>query len=340
MPRRLEWATGLNLLVGDNGSGKTNALEAIHILTGWGPFRPLRKSVLVNWNGEDKQAFLRGFFSGEEDFDVVATVGEKNIIQCDGKRTTYSTIRSNLPTLAFLPGDMAIVDGAPSVRRQFLDRLCTLLFPLYARKLNDCRKVLRHRTILLRERRDPSLTSKVLAPLVAWLWSTRAAAIDLLNIGLSEFKVLLPAKVELLFLRGGTVGLEDPMADYWESLRKWRDKERTTAIPQVGPQRDDIAVLSEERLASVVMSRGQRRRTAVALMLAAGWAVERKMRRKPILILDEIAAELDEEGRKTLVDALVASSWQIFAATAESSMNQWPGSIWKVHRGEIWKVSK
>lgn len=83
------------------------------------------------------------------------------------------------------------------------------------------------------------------------------------------------------------------------------------------------------------MSRGQRRRTAVALMLAAGWAVERKLRRKPLLILDEIAAELDDRGRNILIDALVESSWQVFAATAESSMNGWPGTVWQVRQGNI-----
>ncbi|MEA4877083.1 MAG: DNA replication and repair protein RecF [Aminobacterium sp.] len=334
-PRRLEWAAGLNLLIGNNGSGKTNALEALHFLSGWGPFRSQRKSVLVNWNIEEKQAFLRGFFSGEGDIDIVATVGEKNVIQCDGKRTTYGTIRSNIPTLAFLPGDLAIVDGAPSVRRQFLDRLCALLFPLYVRKMSDCRKTLRHRAILLKERKDPSLTSKVLAPLVSWIWSTRAAAVDLLNIGIKEFYALLPAEIELTFQRGGAFDLQDPLEDYWRSVKKWRDKERITTVPQVGPQRDDMIITSKGQPVTMTMSRGQRRRTAASLMLAAGWAVERKMRRKPILILDEIAAELDDYGRQLLIETLIQSSWQVFAATAESSMGHWPGAIWNVHQGDI-----
>jgi DNA replication and repair protein RecF len=334
-PRRLEWAAGLNLLVGNNGSGKTNALEAIHILSGWGPFRSSRKSFLVNWDTEEKQAYLRGYFSGETNLDIVATVGEKNIIQCDGKRITHGNVRSLIPALAFLPGDLAIVDGAPSVRRQFLDRLCALLFPLYVRKMSDCRRALRHRVILLRERKDPSLTSKVLAPLVSWIWSTRAAAVDLLKIGIQEFRILLPSDIVLTFERGGALDLQDPMQDYWESVRKWKEKEHITGVPQVGPQRDDMIITTKGQPVSIVMSRGQRRRTAVALMLAAGWAVERKLRRKPLLILDEIAAELDDRGRNILIDALVESSWQVFAATAESSMNGWPGTVWQVRQGNI-----
>ena len=74
---------------------------------------------------------------------------------------------------------------------------------------------------------------------------------------------------------------------------------------------------------------------AVALMMAAGWAVQRKLRREPILLLDEVAAELDEGGRAVLVESLAERKWQVFAATAESAFDSWPGATWAVSGGEV-----
>lgn len=326
---------GLNLLVGENGSGKTNTLETLHLLTGWGPFRSLRKSSLPNWNRPSKQVLMKGFFAGEEHLEIYTSIGTSNMIRCDGKRSNFSTVRSRIPTLAFLPGDLSLIDGPPSGRRRYLDKICSLIFPLYASRLSACRKTLRHRTVLLKQNRDAGSTAHVLAPLAAWIWSSRITAIDLISAGLSSFGDLLPGNLELEHSRGGSVGIEDVLHDFWESIEARKEEERKYRVPVVGPQRDDIIMTSGGQPAAEKFSRGHRRRTSVALMLAAAWAVERKLRRKPILILDEIAAELDERGRGVMVDSLSECSWQVFAATAEDNIKNWPGSVWKIDNGII-----
>jgi DNA replication and repair protein RecF len=70
-------------------------------------------------------------------------------------------------------------------------------------------------------------------------------------------------------------------------------------------------------------------------MLAAAWAVERKMHRKPILLLDEVTAELDASGRNATFGALQATGWQVFAATAEEAAYEWPGTVWDVKTGKV-----
>ncbi len=336
-PQRLEWSMGLNLLIGENGSGKTNTLETLHLLTGWGPFRSLRKSSLVNWNQPSEQTLMKGFFAGEEHIEIYTAMGSSNLISCDGKRSNFSTVRSRIPALAFLPGDLSLIDGSPSGRRRYMDRICALIFPLYARRLNDCKRALKHRTVLLKQGRDTGVTSKVLAPLVSWIWSSRITAMDLVCVGLSSFPDLLPGKLELKHIRGGSVGVEDPLQDFWESIELRRKEEQKYRTPLVGPQRDDIIMTCGDKNASEKFSRGHRRRASVALMLAAAWAVERRLRRKPILILDEIAAELDERGREVMVKSLSGCSWQVFAATAENNIKNWPGVVWEVKNGRIEK---
>ena len=334
-PQRLEWALGLNLLRGANGAGKTNVLEGLRLLSGWGPFRGRSAPDIPRWGSPGGKSVLKGAFEGEESLQVGVLVGRRVDLRKDGRPVGASTVRSKVPALCFTPEDLALVEGAPAIRRRFLDCLCALMLPLYALRLLEFRRVLRQRTAALRTNRGVSATARVMAPLASWIWASRAAAADLLKAGLGEVESLLPGKVEIAFSRGGSLGLEDGLEDFWASLARHAESEHRAGIPLVGPHRDDLFVGNGEKPAVQVYSRGHRRRLAVALMMAAGWAVQRKLRREPILLLDEVAAELDDGGRAVLVEALVQRRWQVFAATAESAFDGWPGATWAVSGGTV-----
>ena len=330
---RISWGPGLNLVTGNNGAGKTNCLEGLHLLTGWGPFGD--RTDLVSWETEGGQAFLSGSFSGEENLFVAASIGGNTVMKCDGRRISFPEVRSRVPALAFLPGDMSILDGAPSIRRNFLDRLCALLFPLYARRLSDYRRAVRHRTVLLRSGKRTDAVSRTMAPLVSWIWECREEAVRLLTLGLSAFQGLLPGILELKHARGGAGLKNNGIEDWWASLEARSEKEKQLCISMVGPHRDDLYICCREREAAACFSRGQIRRASVSLMLAAGKAVEARLRRKPIVLLDEIASELDKNGRESTVEALHSTGWQVIAAAAEPITDHWPGSVWKVEEGFV-----
>ena len=109
-PRRQQWRPGLNVFLGPNGSGKTNILESINVLSGWGvlPLPGNRISSMVAWNATEKTAFLRGYAHGERDLEVTAQIGERMSLRVSNERTTYSELRALLPSLSFLPGKDAI----------------------------------------------------------------------------------------------------------------------------------------------------------------------------------------------------------------------------------------
>ncbi len=338
-PQCLEWALGLNLLRGENGAGKTNVLEALRLVSGWGPFRGRSASDIPRWGGSSGKSALKAGFEGEETLEIGALVGRRVDLRKDGHPVGASTVRSRVPALSFTPEDLSLVEGAPAIRRRFLDSLCALLLPLYALRLLEYRRALRQRTAALRQSRGVSATARVLAPLASWIWASRAGAVDLLRMGLSEVGGLLPGPVEIAFSRGGSLGLEDGLEDFWASLARHSKVEERIGLPLVGPHRDDLVIEGRGKPAVQVFSRGHRRRVAVALMMAAGWVVERKLRRSPILILDEVAAELDDSGRKTLVEALSDRKWQVFAATAESAFDGWPGATWIVREGSVQRTA-
>lgn len=354
-PRRQQWRSGLNVLSGPNGSGKTNVLELINVLSGWGifPVSGGRISSLVTWDSSEKRAFLSARASGERDLEIAAQIGERLSFRVSNERMTYSELRMLLPSLSFLPGDANIIDGSPSVRRFFLDKLCALCSPLYARRLIEYRQLVRQRTALLRRNGGniPLRASAIpIAQLGGWIRLVRQRAIALLSEKLSAGKSslessLLPFDVSMVMeLRGSDKHgdnvkagseLEAGVENLRFALDSGLERERRAGLVLTGPHRDDIVFSCSGRPAAIALSRGQKRRVVMAVILAAGRLVEAKLRVKPILILDDIAAELDAAGRSLMGQALVKTGWQVFAAGVEDPFQATGSTIWHIRSGRI-----
>ena len=120
-----EWHPGLNILTGPNGAGKTNVLEALHVLTGWGAFSGSKCADTVRWESEGG-ASLAAQVEGEHSAVVEAAIVARASLRLDGRACRWGDLRSCVQSLAFLPADMALIEGSPAVRRRFLDVLCAL----------------------------------------------------------------------------------------------------------------------------------------------------------------------------------------------------------------------
>jgi DNA replication and repair protein RecF len=343
-PRRQEWRPGLNVILGPNGSGKTNILESLNVLCGWGAFEGRKISSLTAWDATDGCAFLAGRADGEREVEVEVRISARASLRAANEKVTHSALRSFLPSLSFLPNDVGLLDGSPGVRRFFLDKLCTLCSPLYARRLAEYKQLVRHRTALLRSfgrpegfPHPPASFKATIVPLTrlgGWIRDVRRRAVELLAEKLLLEDALLPCAVELSLLLQGTFGLADPVEDLEEALTASLEHERHAKTVLVGPHRDDLFFSCLGRPASAVLSRGQKRRVVMASILAAGRLIEEKLRLKPILILDDVAAELDAKGRELMGSALAGTGWQVFASAAGVEVS-FGGEFWHIRDGRI-----
>lgn len=331
-----DWDSGVNLLTGANGAGKTNVLEALHVLTGWGCFPGSRSCDAVKWGAES--ASLAAQMEGEKSSVVAVSMSSRASLKLDGKSCRWGDLRGCVQSLSFLPADMALIEGPPAVRRRFLDVICALYFPLYAFKLSEYKRIARHRRHLLAVGHSVRVTDVPMASLAAWIWECRAEVVGLLRGSMSKWDDLLPGGLSMELGRGGAGNREDPLEDFEVSCSLSAERERRACTPLVGPHRDDLLLDCGGRPAADAFSRGQRRRAALALVMSAASSIEQRYRASPVLLLDEVASELDAPGRSVLFECLRRSGWQCFAATAEKTQPDFSGTVWRVDGGRIDKM--
>lgn len=338
-PREMKWSPGLNLLTGENGAGKTNILEGMNIIAGWGPLdRGAKSTSIPTWGSGSGDVMLTGEIDGGE--IVKVKLSRRYSMRIDEKGVTASELRWRIPVLTFLPDDMSIIEGSPVFRRRLIDMLLALIIPSYAFRLSEYRKGVRQKALFLKKGMPSMIADKALLPLSAWIWKMREEGIKLLSSCLEDISGLAPAELRLSLKRGGGGFDLDCEKDYAKAVTAYRDREYAVKFPVVGPHRDDIIILADGRPADSSLSRGLRRRAAITLMMAASEGVRRKLGRPPVLLFDEVMAELDKEGRRLMFEAMSERSSQVFAATAEPFSENFPCTEYRVHGGKIVEVTE
>ncbi|MBQ7217108.1 MAG: DNA replication/repair protein RecF [Synergistaceae bacterium] len=306
---RITWEPGINLILGPNGSGKTNLLESLSILSGWGAFG--RTQNVISWDSQNMPAFAGCQASGEESAQITANITSRISLRLDGKAITSTDLRLVIPSILFLTGNVNLIDGSPSSRRMFIDRLCALFYPPYAKRLADFRYILRTRTVLLRQGRSPERTTVPYCDVGGWIMDRRReAAAQLMQIAQQEkFRLYF---VPELNISGSEYLRERLRVNYAKELQAFR--------PQDGPSYDDLAITlnSNGRPASEALSRGQKRRLILSLLVSAGRLTAHRMKRDPVMLFDDLTAELDAQGREFVYTELAKTGWQVFITAPEN----------------------
>ncbi len=308
---KVQWSPGINLILGHNGSGKTNLLESLSVLCGWGSFTQTQN--LISWNNPASRALVYGSFSGEEKFSVSASISSRIALRINEKTISFTDLRLAVPSIIFLTGGVNLIDGAPAIRRLFIDRLCSLLFAPYAKKLSDFKYVMRSRTALLRQEKSPEPTSKLFCELGGWIMDRRREVTGLLK------TILNQNNFNLEFLpvleTNGERFLKNILKD-----KKYLARESAAFRPLTGPNYEELSITLRDigKPASEALSRGQKRRLILHLIINAGKLIKLRLRRSPILLFDDLTAELDSEGREWTCRKLLETGWQSFITAPEN----------------------
>jgi DNA replication and repair protein RecF len=304
-------------IVGDNGHGKTNFLEAIAYLELLRSMRGVRDRDLARFGAS-------GFFiSADIDGATVehCTVGVdragRKKISLDGVETPRLTdALGTLPSVCFSPADVVLIAGAPAERRRYLDIALALNSRRYLAALRHYRAALARRNAALREAARPGAKTSSVAAWEPALAEHGATLIEerreWVSEGADEFARLCAAIGERAAMQ---IAYESPFRDIedvrtalGEALRKGRDHDVRRGMTHAGPHRDDLAVTLEARDLRLVGSAGQQRTAAIALRLLEAATFRLRGGAQPVLLLDDPFAELDRRRATRVLGLLEESS--------------------------------
>jgi DNA replication and repair protein RecF len=367
----LSLSQGVNLMVGPNGQGKTNLVEAIRYLSTLSSHRVAGYVPLIQQN--QSQAVIRAMASFDErDVLIELELNRDSANKARINKSPAPKVRDILGfvnSVTFAPEDLDIVKRDPSNRRAFIDELVIQVWPRFAGVYSDYERVLKQRNTLLKTARQTGTKGSALSTLDAWDASLVsygseiiAARLDLIErlrphlfeayqsiaIANNEPRILVKSSL----LGAAIVQFDEDSEDleyintsdraeitelYSKKLSFVRPKEIERGITLVGPHRDDLVLMLGDLPAKGYASHGESWSYALALRLASIALLRAETRSgDPILILDDVFAELDS-GRRERLAGMVANNEQVLitAAVAEDIPKALQATVFNVISGTV-----
>jgi DNA replication and repair protein RecF len=325
----LDLPRGTTVLVGPNGRGKTNILEALHRIAVGSSHRVAGDSTLVREGADEAVVRTRIVTDdGRERSVDVQFGGGRTRAKVDGQPVRRSTDACGVLTVvAFAPEDLALVRGDPGDRRRFLDQLLTQRRPSYGAALGEFERVLRQRNALLRDlrsgaARDLELLEVFTGQLIAHgapIVTARLTALARLTTPVREVHARLTgsevpvtlvhrAEDEIDLLVAGAEHAGAPVPDVTEVAEAMRaaiarraPEEERRGVSLVGPHRDDVMIVLDGLPARTTASQGEAWSVALACRIGATPLLT-EVGDRPVLLLDDVFSELDERRRTRVVE--------------------------------------
>jgi DNA replication and repair protein RecF len=336
-----DFAPGFHLLLGDNAQGKTNILEAVYLMATLRSFRGVGGAQMIR-HGQ------RGYFvggkivgQGEHEIKMFWSARERNLSLDSGPVRKLADYLGVLRAVVFCTEDLQLIKGPSRARRRFFDLLLAQTHPGYLPLLQRYMRAVRARNALLKHPAADEATLDSFSQ-------------ELVKLG----KEIIRARRELapkfsplarLAYRRISNDAEELRIEYQPSVKKdfavelaqSRSREKTYRSTLVGPHRDDLQLLLNEKSAAQFGSEGQKRTLAIALKMAQAEYLAGIHGSAPVLLIDDVMGELDAKRRGGLLPLLEhahRTAGQVFmTATGEN----WPNELgkdlqrWEVARGML-----
>jgi DNA replication and repair protein RecF len=347
---------GLNLIYGANAQGKTNLLEAIYLLVTGRSFRTTTEREMIPWVRDSYEAtVVRARVSkraGEERFLVTFNQREKNVIVNGEPIKRLGELIGRINAVLFTPADLELVRGAPATRRRFMDIELSQVSRQYLHHLQRYDLALRQRNSLLKQHHHrPNLRDELqvwdaqlaehgaqmvherkqmlarLSPLAQQWYNTIAASSEELQL------VYRPAPAAAA-TTDSAEALGDMLA---QALASGMEEDIRRGATSAGPHRDDFEFMLNGHNGRDFGSQGQQRSCVLALKLAELDYMESVTREPPLLLLDDLMSELDENRRGALLGNLNPAV-QTFITTTEKQpvlALAAPAATFRMQTGEL-----
>ncbi|AXI07494.1 DNA replication/repair protein RecF [Oceanobacillus zhaokaii] len=327
----------VNVIIGENAQGKTNLMEAIHVLAFTKSHRTTHEKELIQWDKE--YAKIEGRVTKrQQSIPLEITISNK------GKKAKLNRLEQGrlsdyigaVNVVMFAPEDLNLVKGAPQIRRRFIDMELGQIQPTYIYHLGQYQKVLKQRNHLLKQMQRSGKSDKVMLQVLtdqlvehaAIILEKRFTFLKLLRTWASPIHFEISREREDLEIKyQATIEVsEDANKEKIETiyLSKFQDmqtKEIERGTTLIGPHRDDLLFSVNKKDVQTFGSQGQQRTTALSVKLAEIELIHKEIGEYPILLLDDVLSELDDHRQSHLLNTIQGRVQTFVSTTSVDGIN-------------------
>lgn len=316
-----ELSTGVNIVVGPNGSGKTNLLEAVLVLSRGFSYRVNERELI-----RDKESWFKIIAHtevNEREFRV-ETASERSTKTLLINKKPYKRINleRTLPVVLFEPNHLQLFNGGPQLRRDYIDNILEQTSAVFKEQKNKYLRALRQRNAILKNKgnnKELFVWNIRLSQLGGQIIGARTELVNKINEQVSRLYDQISGhgeKIELVY--ESKISLENYESALLKELEQKTDLDFARGFTGSGVHRDDIVVLINGAEASRVASRGETRSVVLALKVIEAEIVEEFRTQKPIFLLDDVFSELDGSRRVALTKLI--NGYQSFITTTDADV--------------------
>jgi len=337
----LSFSNNCNIIVGDNGAGKTNILESIYFLSLVRSFRTAQIKKLIHFKSEALQVVGNvkdGYTESEAILGIRKSIKETQIrinrepIKQSSKLATY------LPVQAIHPQGHGLLEQGPKQRRQFLDWGVFHVEPSFLSEWHNYAHILKQRNAALRQRQQAKaiqLWDSGLIEAGKNIHHLRQIYLEKLQSHISYYcSELIGKDVEVIYQSGWAGEVE-----FSEALVSSLEQDQHLGFTRLGPHRADLIFKNENIRVQDYFSRGQLKLLVCALRLAQLRQLKDETKRDVVLLIDDLAAELDAQHRANLLNAALKTGAQLFITTTQLDLlefrNELEHKVFHVKHGLI-----
>jgi DNA replication and repair protein RecF len=332
----LEFSPKVNIFLGNNGQGKTNLLEALHVLSLGSSFRYAENENLIQHSA--LEAHLKAkIIQGEFDYEVQISIlkSRKNIL-IQGKKATTLDLEKRFPAVIFSPESLAAIKEGADQRRQLVDQFLVSFNSQNTDLIYDFKKCLKTRNRLLKDANLGETQKKQAMQVLESLNPTFIRlGTELSHQRIKSLRAILPEfnnsmhnisrrsnvdiSVEYLISGENAFGFSQQQIEFClqKRLKELSSTELASGTSLVGPQKHDIRFLYDENDSRFYCSQGQQRALILSFKMAQIVYHRSTHGAYPVLLLDDVLSELDSVKREALISFLVGIDTQIFITTTD-----------------------